>query len=95
MPLEPPVTSATFPGDMVFSWLSLGITNLITSRSSGKAAINFEARARDKSSAQTERSSFSNSSAAGSEDAGFCHEPPVHLDIGNPVGFAVDATPFL
>jgi len=33
---------------MVFSWLSLGITNLITSRSSGKAAINFEARARDK-----------------------------------------------
>jgi hypothetical protein len=34
---------------MVFSWLSLGITNLITDRSSAKTAINFEARACDKS----------------------------------------------
>src|SRR4028118_2060034 len=51
MPLVPPVTSATFPesfSDIVFSWLSLGVTtNLITSRSSGKTAINFETRIRD------------------------------------------------
>jgi len=41
------------------------------------------------------RAKASNSSAAGPE-AGFCPvTSPVHLDIGNPVGFAVDATPFL
>jgi hypothetical protein len=38
----------------VFSWLSLVITtNLITSRSSGIAAINFETRTRNKSSFRT------------------------------------------
>jgi hypothetical protein len=39
---------------MVFSWSNLGITTLITDRSSGKTVINFEARAHDKSGFRTD-----------------------------------------
>ena len=48
------------------SMLSLGITNLITSRSSGKAAINFEVRACDKSGFRTDAQGLQQARLVGS-----------------------------